>query len=121
MKRADKWQEVISALLVTRTRQEAAERASVSIATVYNYLRDPEFIRLYEDEKAKLLNGTTDQLQKSVTEAVNVLWDILRDPDAKTAEKIAASKTILENNLKYSEFTQLYNRVRELEEQNEDF
>lgn len=121
MKKADKWQVVILALLSTRTREEAAARASVSIATVYNYLRDPDFIRLYEAEKAKLLNDTTDHLQKSVTEAVNVLWDTLRDPDARQGDKIAAAKILLENNLKYSEFTQLYNRVRELEGQSEDF
>ena len=121
MKKADKWQEVIAALLSTRTRQEAAERSSVSITTIYNYLRDPEFIRLYEAEKAKLLNDTTDHLQKSVTEAVNVLWDTLRDPDAKQTDKIAAARILLENNLKYSEFTQLFNRVRELEGRTEDF
>ena len=121
MKKADKWQAVIGALLATRTRQEAAERAGVAISTIYNYLRDPEFIRLYNDEKSKLLSDTTDHLQKSTTEAVNVLWEILRDPEAKQGDKISAAKIILENNLKYSEFTQLFNRVRELEGMTEEF
>lgn len=121
MSKADKFQTVIVALLTTRTRQEAADRAKVSIATVYNYLKDPDFIRLYNDEKSKLLVETTDHIQKSVNEAVNVLWDTLRDPDAKQGDKIAAARILLESNLKYSEYTQLYNRVKELEAQSEDF
>lgn len=120
MKKADKWQTVVAALLATRTRQEAADLAGVAISTVYNYLKDPEFMELYEQEKTRLLNNITDRLQKSTTDAIDVLWDTVRDPDARQGDKISAAKILLETNLKYSEYTQLYNRLQRLENESED-
>lgn len=108
-------EKVLSALLSSMTRKEAAEKSGISERTIYAYLQDPEFKERYEVEKRALLNRTGIMLQKSMQPAIQVLHDIANDKEAGNASRIQAARSILEYGIKAAELIEVYKRMDEIE------
>ncbi|MCL2706621.1 MAG: hypothetical protein FWE97_00375 [Dehalococcoidia bacterium] len=51
---------ILQALLSARTVREAALTIKVSEKTIYNYLHDPEFERLYNAQRADIIRGVAN-------------------------------------------------------------
>ncbi len=108
-------EKVLSALLSSMTRKEAAEKSGISERTIYAYLQDPEFKERYEVEKRALLNRTGIMFQKSMQPAIQVLHDIANDKEAGNASRIQAARSILEYGIKAAELIEVYKRMDEIE------
>ena len=101
---------VLAALLSCSTEREAADRAGVSEKTVRNYLADESFKAEYAARRRALVDGAAGMLQKGMIEAVATISDVMRNA-SKPLERVAASKVILDYGIRYTEISDLYDRV----------
>jgi len=106
---------VLAALLSSTTRKEAAKKAGVSERTVYEYLQDTGFATRYADLRRGLVKDATAQLQQGLSPAINALQTIVTDDKADIRARVASARALLEYGIKYSELTDVYARLDELE------
>ena len=90
-------EKALQALLVSRTRAEAAKAAGIGESTLREYMKDPEFSAAYKQAAAELLNSATMQLRQNPAQ-------------------ISAARTLLDFNLKFTELTDVLDRLTELEQ-----
>lgn len=105
-------EKALQALLVSRTRAEAAKAAGIGESTLRGYLKDPEFCAAYKSAAAGIMDGATRQLQQNLTAAIDRLGKIVADDEENSMAQISAAKTLLEYNLKFTEFNDV---LKELE------
>ena len=110
-------EKALRALLVCRTRTEAARAAGIGESTLREYLKDPEFCAAYKSAAAGVMDGATRQLQQSLTASINRLRRIVEDDNANSAAHIQAARTLLEYGLRFTEFNDI---LRELETAEEE-
>ena len=111
-------EKALQALLVCRTKAEAAKAAGVGESTLREYMRDPEFCAAYKKAAAGIMDGATRQLQQSLTASIDRLRAIVEDDNANRAAHISAARTLLEYGLRFTEFNDI---LRELETAEGDF
>ena len=105
----------LQALLVSRTRAEAAKAAGIGESTLREYIKDPEFSAAYKQAAAELLNSATMQLRQNLTAAIDRLGQIVTDDTEASPAQISAARTLLDFNLKFTELTDVLDRLTELE------
>lgn len=106
----------LQALLAHRTVREAAQAAGISERAAYLFLADPAFKALYKAAQDDLVRGVSNHLREQMNEAVDVIGEIMRDPENQPRDRLAAAKTVLEQGAKYLENTEIMERLRQLEE-----
>ena len=112
--RSDK-ERALACLLVSDSKAEAAEKAGISDRTLRAYLADPAFKSEYQRRKRKLISDATQQIQKSMKIAISALREIIQRKSSKDSDRITAARLILEYSLRYTEITDILNRIEDLE------
>lgn len=79
------------------------------------YMKDPEFSTAYKQAAAGLLSNATMQLRQNLTAAVDRLGKIVTDDAEASPAQISAARTLLDFNLKFTELTDVLDRLTELE------
>jgi hypothetical protein len=110
-----KMEAVISALLISRTIEEAAKMASVGEHTIYRWLKLPEFVEAYREARREVVQHAVSQLQQAVGQAVAVLCEIMDNVVAPASSRVSAAKTIIEQALKAVEMEDIVSRIEKLE------
>ena len=64
-------EKVISALLSTNTREEAAKKLGINSRTIRRYFTDPEFLERYNEAAKAIIGNSTQQIQKSLAPAIS--------------------------------------------------
>ena len=118
-KLSDRQRKALDALLVTPTVVAAAERCGLSRATIFRYLRDPEFKKRYAEERAHLTDQTVAGLQKLGISAVNALRRNL-DAESDPSAQIRAARSVLQYLFKGVEQVEIEERLRALEEEDDE-
>ena len=108
-------EKALQALLVSRTRAEAAKAAGIGESTLREYMKDPEFSTAYKQAATELLNSATMQLRQNLTAAIDRLGQIVTDDTEASPAQISAARTLLDFNLKFTELTDGLDRLTELE------
>ena len=85
-------EKVISALLSTNTREEAAEKLGINSRTIRRYFTDPEFLERYNEAAKAIIGNSTQQIQKS------------------------AARSLLEYGIRLTEINDIGDRLDKLEE-----
>lgn len=96
-------EEIITALLASRTKGDAAKAAGLSETTFYKRLQTPECQMLYADAKAELLRLAVEQIRDKLTIAVDTITNIMQDDSINAAVRLQAAQTLLNALPKYSE------------------
>lgn len=120
IERGDKYltprkEKALSALLVSRTRAEAAQAAGIGESTLRGYMRDPEFLERYKRAFGEMVADATRQAQQTLSPALSVLKEIMMDRDEQASARITAARSVLEYSLKLCEQTDILEQLRELE------
>lgn len=97
-------EKALQALLVSRTRAEAAKAAGIGESTLREYMKDPEFCAAYKSAAAGIMDGATRQLQQNLTSAIDRLAQIVADDEENSMAQISATKTLLDYGLRFTEF-----------------
>ncbi|MFC2169930.1 hypothetical protein ACFLRM_05135 [Acidobacteriota bacterium] len=111
----------ITALLESNSIEEAARRANVSRATIYNWQKQPLFSDRLEQERKTLFDEGLSLLKGATTKAAKTLIELLKSSDTKIRR--LAAKEILNFAIKAVETQDLEERINILEEmleQNKD-
>ena len=113
-------EKILSALVATRTVAEAAQACGFSERTIYSRLADDDFRAEYDKRRHQTLDNACKALQMALTDAVDVLTEIMKGAEASPANRLTAGRSVLEYSVKLTELTDLAARVKALEErQNE--
>ena len=106
---------VISALLSSNTRKEAATKAGVSERTISRYFAQADFVARYNEEKRRILDAANTQIQSALAPAIKTLRDIVENKKAPMTTKVMAARAILEYTIRLAEYSELEARIRILE------
>ena len=110
-----KKEKALQALLMSRTRTEAAKKAGVSEPTLREYMKDPEFCAAYKAAAADIMDGATRQLQQSFAASIERLRQIVEDDEQSSKAHIQAARTLLEYGLKFTEFNDVLKELEAVE------
>ena len=108
-------EKALQALLVCRTRAEAAKAAGIGESTLRAYLQDAEFSAAYKHAAAGIMDRATRQLQQNLTAAIDRLGAIVADDEETSANHITAARTLLDYGLKFTEFNDILKEMESTE------
>lgn len=91
-----KQERAIEHLLTAKTHKEAAQKAGVSLATLYRYKQDYEFQAAYRERKKELFEGITNGLQCTSFEAIETLKEVMKNPSAAAMARVTAASKVLD-------------------------
>jgi hypothetical protein len=107
---------ILSALLSCPTIREASAKCKVPERTITDYLAKPEFMERYKEAKADIVRGVSDKMQGKMSQAVDVIGELMEQKRTPPAVRLSASKTVLEIGLKFQENEQIIERIERLED-----
>ena len=111
-----KREDAICALLSSGTVKEAAERTGVDPKTLMAWMREPGFNGAYQEARTAIVSQATARLRSRMSEAVDVLAEVMNEAANPPGPRISAAKTVLEMGLKAVENEEIIDRLSALEE-----
>lgn len=106
----------LSALLTSKTKLEAAEKAGITDRTMRRYFENPEFCQRYREAFAGVIEDATRQAQALLMPALSTLQTVMEDEEIPAQARITAAKSIIDYSLKLTEQADILEQLRELEE-----
>lgn len=88
-------EKIIAALLHSRTLQEAATAAGLSVRALYDRMNAGEFQALYRAAKTDLIRAAVFDLNNQLQAAVKTTVEIMQDTETNPATRLQAAQTIL--------------------------
>lgn len=111
----NKDEKIISALLACPTIRAAAAACGVGESQIYIKLRDPDFKARYDEARRRLLEQATTALQGHLTDAVEVMAEVMNNDSASHQVRLNAAEAVLRNTLKLTEAVDITERLAALE------
>ena len=96
-------EQLIAALLNSRTLKTAAAAAGISERALYDRMNKREFQALYKAAKADLIRAAVFDMNNKLQEAIDTVAEIMTDQDNNPAIRLQAAQTILNNAAKFSQ------------------
>jgi DNA-binding MurR/RpiR family transcriptional regulator len=95
-----KQEKILQALLANPIRKDAARAAGVSEVTIWRLMKCSSFQTAYTKARRRLVRQTANELQHAVTNAVEVIVEIMNDKKAAPSVRFAAAKSVVEYSLR---------------------
>ena len=108
---------MIFAILSNKDILTASKTLGISVQSIYNRLRKPEFRQRLQQERQGKFEVANSKLTDSMGRAVDVLVEILEDANVSAGVRIRASQILLDITLKVTEQADIIQRLDSLEEQ----
>lgn len=105
----------LEAVIAHPNHTDAARAAGIAPRTLRGYLANDEFKGAYRAAMTQVVDGAVRRLQKALSPAVGALEAVLQDEEFPPAVKVSAARALLEYGLRYTEFNDVLQRIRELE------
>lgn len=105
---------VLAALLANPTIKAASQACGVSEKQIRVRLGQPAFKKKYDTARRELLEQTTAYVQGALTEAIDKLLSIMRDPDASPQVQVNAATALVRTFLKLNENCYILNQIEEI-------
>lgn len=102
-------------LLTCKSYLEAAQQSGISERTLQRLRKDPEFQEVVQKVKKELFSESMNKAQAASMKALEVLNDIMSDPDATDSSRVSAARTVLELGLNSVEQEEIMTKLNELE------
>ena len=96
-------EEIISALLACSTVSEAAKKCGLATRTLYDRMKYKSFQLLYNGAKADVLRKAVFLITGKLTEAVEVVTEILSNTSVNPAIRLQAAQTIINSAVKLTD------------------
>ncbi|MFQ7759840.1 MAG: hypothetical protein ACLRI6_12380 [Oscillospiraceae bacterium] len=110
----------LSALLTSKTKLEAAEKAGITDRTMRRYFENPEFCQRYREAFAGVVQDATRRAQQLLEPALSTLQTVMEDEEIPAQARITAAKSIIDYSLKLTEQADILEQLRELERWKEE-
>ena len=105
----------ILALVTEPTIADAAKKAGISHATLHRWLQIKDFKDAYREAKREAVSAAIARLQRTATEAVDALRDVMNDTESPASARVSAARSILEIAIKAVELEDFERRLEALE------
>ena len=96
-------EEIIVALLNSGSITQAADLTGISPRTVYDRMGNRDFKAAYSAAKSDLVRAAVINMNRNLSEAVEVITDIMRDETNNAGTRLQAAKLLIENAAKFSD------------------
>ena len=106
---------VLAALLTTARIEDIAASTGVPRRTIYRYLNDEDYKKLFAEAKMRILDGAILKLRNYAGDAVDTLYKIMNDQFAPYAARVSAARSILEFAVETGQVEDLERKLHELE------
>lgn len=110
----------LSALLTSKTKLEAAEKAGITDRTMRRYFENLEFCQRYREAFAGVVQDATRRAQQLLEPALSTLQTVMEDEEIPAQARITAAKSIIDYSLKLTEQADILEQLRELERWKEE-
>jgi hypothetical protein len=111
----NKGEMVIAALLTSASVPDVAASVGCSVRTIYRYLGDESFKRMYAEAKARLLDEAILKLRNASGQAVDTLIEVCRDQYAPVPCRVAAARSIVQLAIQAGQMEELEQRLQLVE------
>lgn len=108
-------EKIISAIFESTSIRKAAEKLGLTERQVYSRMKETSFKELYAEARHNFLDNTTARLQQYSNKAVDCLALIMAQEENAPQIRINAADAILRYCLRYTEQSELAERVAALE------
>jgi AcrR family transcriptional regulator len=108
-------EKILVALLEGVSIRDAAKTSGVSEATIYNYLKDAEFLSEYRNARRQTVENAIGQMQNAASEAVERLRELMFCENFAVGARCA--QIIFENSIRGLELTDILSRLEVLEDE----
>lgn len=110
---------IVSALIENGSIKAAADRLGCTVRTLYERMKKQEFKDLYAQAKAEILKTATAKLQGNLAGAVDTLSEIMNDEETAKQTRVNCAVSILQYGARYTETTDILERLEALEDAQE--
>ena len=94
----------------------AARECGASSRTIHRRLADPQFRRRVQQIRSDMMQRIAGSLTAASTEAMRTLIELMK-PTSPATIRLGAARTVLECAMRMNEFTELEDRVAEMEQE----
>lgn len=108
-------EEVIQAFLLYSKNQDVANAIGKSIRMVQNYKKDPELQRLLTERRVEYVKTSVSKMQCSMNHAVDVLNEIIDDPETSQQTKVNAINTLFNQCRDWTQGVDVLERLQRIE------
>lgn len=106
---------IIASLAAGQSIEETADAVGCSRKTVSRRLADPDFKMRLREVRAQFLSDALGRLSASTTQAVQLLNDVMADPETPASVRVRCAQAILGQTLRWQESVDLEARLAALE------
>jgi transposase-like protein len=92
----DKHHEALQHLLSGKTVAETAKEIGMRRETVWRWTQQREFANLIESHRSSHLKVISEKMEALAEDAVDVLQEVMMNPESRDADRIRAAKEILD-------------------------
>jgi transposase-like protein len=118
--RSRKQEAAIAALLTQPSVEKAARAVGINPKTLQHWMRTPEFDKAYRQARWANFSEQVARFQNAYSIALAVLTNLMNNPEARPASKVAAAEFVLEHTVQDLEQNDLRVRLALLREQESD-
>lgn len=113
-----KQMKVLETFVTCGTKKETIEKCKISSKTLDRYLKDPEFVSLYQELRIELLKENYRYVQSNVRDAIDRLVSMVNaEPgDISDTVRLNAINSLLQYSFRITEQMDIIDRINELEE-----
>ena len=87
---------ILTALLTTRTKSEAAKQAGCNVRTIFDRLQNYEFAAQYDALRADQLRRNLEKVEQAQLEAIDTLRKIMVSDEETTPDRLKAAQILLQ-------------------------
>lgn len=111
---------VIGAFLNNFRMVDVIRETGLSKNTVYKIRNDPEFQRVIRERKQAILKTAVNKMQGYLTKDVEILQQIIEDPDTSAQTKVNAIQTLMNQLRDWTTTTDILKKLEALQKPSED-
>lgn len=111
---------VIGAFLNNFRMVDVMRETGLSKNTVYKIRNDPEFQKVIRERKEAILKTAVNKMQSYLTKDVEILQQIIEDPNTSAQTKVNAIQTLMNQLRDWTTTTEIMKELRALKETSEN-
>lgn len=120
MKNYTEDERVIGAFLNNFRMVDVMKETGLSKNTCYKIRNDPEFQKVLRERKEAILKTAVNKMQGYLTRDVEILQEIIEDPNTSAQTKVNAIQTIMNQLRDWTTTTDIMKRLETLQKPSED-
>jgi len=111
---------VIGAFLNNFRMVDVMKETGLSKNTVYKIRNDPEFQKVIRERKEAILKTAVNKMQGYLTKDVEILQQIIEDPETSAQTKVNAIQTLMNQLRDWTTTTDIMKKLEALQKPSED-